>query len=155
MSSQVNELHIIRQSLYELESQHTKVQTQYEEDLNRLRGELHSLRANAANAGPPAHAMIGPGSSTLPGSLPPAPMSSHGPYQGEALYGRDRDRDRDRDMRDRIDRDGRLSDRERDLRDRERERDRDRDRLLDQREAKRFKPDRMKSDRPGLYEYPS
>ncbi|THH15316.1 hypothetical protein EW146_g5150, partial [Bondarzewia mesenterica] len=40
VSSQVNELNIIRQSLYELESQHGKIRQQYEEEISRLRAEL-------------------------------------------------------------------------------------------------------------------
>ena len=149
MSSQVNELNIIRQSLYELENQHTKVQNKYEEDLGRMRSELLALRQSLSSAPgppPPPHPMVGPGSSSsLPLSGPPPPNSSHSSYAGDPFY-------RERDIRDRIDRDGRMGDRdrdrERDLRDRDR--DRDRDRLLDQRDAKRLKTDRLKSDRPGL-----
>lgn len=151
MSSQVNELNIIRQSLYELENQHSKVQSQYEEELTRVRSELVGLRQNLPSVPgppPPPHSMIGPGGSSLPiasstSGLPPS--SSHSAYGGDAFY-------RERERLERLDRDARISerdrDRERDGRDRERERDRDR--ILDQRDAKRLKTDRMKSDRPGL-----
>lgn len=44
MASQVNEVNIIRRSLYDLESQHGKVRQHYEEELRRLRAEVASLR---------------------------------------------------------------------------------------------------------------
>ncbi|CAK5268605.1 unnamed protein product [Mycena citricolor] len=44
LTAQVNELNIIRQSLYELETQHSKVRAKYEQELARLREELHMLR---------------------------------------------------------------------------------------------------------------
>lgn len=40
----MNELNIIKQTLYELESQHSKVRQQYEEEVNRLRNELAQAR---------------------------------------------------------------------------------------------------------------
>lgn len=152
MSSQVNELNIIRQSLYELENQHTKIQSQYEDELTRVRSELHALRQNlpaVPGPPPPPHSMIGPGGSSLPipssnsGPLPPS--SSHSAYGGDAFY-------RERERAERLERDARIGERDRDReRDgRDRERDRDRDRILDQRDAKRLKMDRTKSDRPGL-----
>ncbi|KAF9023341.1 WD40 repeat-like protein [Hymenopellis radicata] len=153
MSSQVNELNIIRQSLYELENQHTKIQAQYEEELGRVRSELLAVRQNMPSApGPAPHSMIGPGSSSaLPLSTPgPPPPSSHSSYGGDAFY-------RDRDRLERLDRDGRMGDRDRDReRDvRDRERDRERDRIFDQRDAKRLKMDRTgKSDRPEHFSPP-
>ncbi|KAJ7185870.1 WD40-repeat-containing domain protein [Mycena filopes] len=53
LTSQVNELNLIRQSLYELETRHGKLRHQYEEDLTRLRAELHSVRQGLAPQPPP------------------------------------------------------------------------------------------------------
>ncbi|KAJ7591117.1 chromatin associated protein [Mycena floridula] len=47
LASQVNELNIIRQALYDLEGQHTKIRGQYEEELAKLRNELHVARQHA------------------------------------------------------------------------------------------------------------
>ncbi|KAJ7196468.1 WD40-repeat-containing domain protein [Mycena pura] len=99
LTVQVNELNLIRQSLYELETQHGKLRHQYEEDLARLRAELHGVRQAMV---PPAH------------RPPPVPMPD------QRAPERDRDRDRERD---------RLLERERiPDRDRERMQDRERDR---------------------------
>lgn len=73
LTHQVNELTIIRQSLYELETQHTKIRAQYEEEIRNLRLEVQTLRTQ--QNGPPL------------------------PREGIASLGRDRDRDRD--LRDR------------------------------------------------------
>ncbi|KAJ7083245.1 WD40-repeat-containing domain protein [Mycena epipterygia] len=97
VTSQINELNIIRQSLYELEAQHGKVRHQYEEEIAHLRAELHALRQPQPLPGPGIHG---------PAFNEPAPG-----------YFRDRDRDRDRD---------RERDRDRD-RDRDRERGGERD----------------------------
>ncbi|KAH7912373.1 WD40-repeat-containing domain protein [Hygrophoropsis aurantiaca] len=157
VTSQINELNIVRQSLYELESQHGKIRQQYEEELTRLRAELHALRQGMP-ANPPPHPTVGPGSvgpagppgppATVPG-VPPAagPNSYNDPY-----YARDRDRERERERekeRERADRE-----RERDIRDRERDqRDRERERPPGEssRDPKRIKTERMKSDRPGKH----
>ncbi|KAI0322872.1 WD40-repeat-containing domain protein [Amylostereum chailletii] len=125
VSSQVNELNIIRQSLYDLESQHSKIRQTYEEEIGRLRAEL-----NAARAQPSAH----PTPLTQPPAYPDAFFSRRD--DRERIVDRDRDRDRDRE---------RVLERDRD-RERDRERDRDRDR--DGREPKRIKTDRIKTDRP-------
>ncbi|PCH39459.1 WD40 repeat-like protein [Wolfiporia cocos MD-104 SS10] len=45
VGGQVNELNIIRQSLYELETQHTKIRQQYEDEIRALRAEIHALRS--------------------------------------------------------------------------------------------------------------
>jgi glucose repression regulatory protein TUP1 len=159
VSSQVNELNIIRQSLYDLESQHGKVRQQYEEEIGRLRAEL---MATASRQGLPAsvppHPTVGPGStgpSGIGGSSSAAPGIPGGPSSyNDPYYGRDRElKDRDRDDRDR-DRVNRDRDRglDRDRADRDRgvgDRDRDRERPLDQRDSKRLKTDRIKTDRPG------
>lgn len=165
VASQVNELNIIRQSLYDLEAQHSKVRQQYDEEVARLRSELEQLR-RAHPPGPPPGPTGGPGGPpglTQPGGPPSAgPPPSGGippgypPGEGYHPYPRDPERDRERER-------GRRDDRERE-RERERERDRvpgpdrvelldraerERDRERDTRDLKRIKPDRMKSDRGG------
>ncbi|KIK13090.1 hypothetical protein PISMIDRAFT_18232 [Pisolithus microcarpus 441] len=114
VTSQINELNIIRQSLYELESQHGKIHQQYKEELSRLRAELH-----AARQGPPT------GPPTVSGIQPATgPASYPDPY-----YTRERDRDHDRDRERDKDRERLERDRERELRDRERDqRDREHER---------------------------
>lgn len=137
-------MNIIRQSLYELESQHGKIRQTYEEELSRLRAELHALRQGGQPGAP--HPSIGPASvgpsgppappPAVPG-VPPGLGSYNDPY-----YSRDRDREREKD-RDR-------ADREREIRDRREERDRDRPPVESARDQKRIKTERMKGDtRPG------
>ncbi|PBK61591.1 WD40 repeat-like protein [Armillaria solidipes] len=127
VSGQVNELNIIRQSLYDLEAQHGKIRKQYEEELSRTRAELHALRQNL-----PPHATT------------PHPQVAPGPGPGPATIGPGRPFDpffnRPRDSRDG------LSDRD----PLDRERERERERLMDQRDAKRLKADRMKPERGGI-----
>jgi len=50
VSSQVNELNIIRQSLYDLETQHEKIRRLYEEEVARARAESRAAAAAAAQA---------------------------------------------------------------------------------------------------------
>ncbi|KIJ62150.1 hypothetical protein HYDPIDRAFT_30699 [Hydnomerulius pinastri MD-312] len=159
VTSQINELNIIRQSLYELESQHGKIRQQYEEELSRLRAELHAARQGIP-AGAPPHPTVGPGSigpagppappPTVPGVQPTTgPGSYNDPY-----YSRDREREREREKdRERADRERErereIRDRDRELRDRE-QRDRERERPGEvSRDPKRIKTERMKNDRPG------
>jgi general transcriptional corepressor TUP1 len=156
VSGQVNELNIIRQSLYDLEAQHGKVRQHYEEEISRLRSEL-AARPTAGIS----HATVGPGSTGPPGisgqpSVAPGilgPPSFNDPYYARDREPRDRDRDdrdRDRQARDRDrgpDRDSRV-DRERGVGERERV-ERERDRPIDQRDTKRLKTERIKTDRPG------
>lgn len=135
VTTQVNELNIIRQSLYDLEAQHTKIRTQYEDELQRLRSELHQSHANATgkpsvSAHSPLDAPPHVGSTMMS-------QSSSGYYR-ERDWERDRDRERDRERDRTLERD-RERERERDQRERDRERDRDRDRLIDTRDAKRLK----------------
>jgi general transcriptional corepressor TUP1 len=162
VTSQVNELNIIRQSLYELEIQHGKIRGHYEEELNRLRSELLAVRQGlpANTTQPPT---VGPGGIGPPGpSGPPTTVSgiSSGGSFNDPYFGRDRDRDRERD-RDRLP----ERDREREIRDRER--DKERERSTDHRDPKRLKlerdrdrdrlqdrDNRMKVDRPGKH-FPS
>jgi glucose repression regulatory protein TUP1 len=175
---QVNELNIIRQSLYDLEAQHNKVRQQFEDELGRLRSELMTTRQQLAaatsgaggpppagsgiSAGPGAPSQIGPGGALVGG--PPYPPAGEPPYGRD--YARERPIEREPRIGDRpglgplTDRGLSLADRERDRdrmdRERERERDRerdrlerDRDRVPDARDPKRMKNDRIKSDRPG------
>ncbi|KDQ58593.1 hypothetical protein JAAARDRAFT_155131 [Jaapia argillacea MUCL 33604] len=146
VSGQVNELNIIRQSLYDLEAQHSKIRQQCEEELQRLRGEILSLRQNlpSVSSGPPQPLpTVGPGAPPPPSlSAPPSSLQNPGPAYPDPYDARFRDREREREQRDRmVDRD-----RERE-RDRERDRDRDRDREREQRDPKRIKTDRIKTDR--------
>ncbi|KAF7970926.1 hypothetical protein HWV62_22564 [Athelia sp. TMB] len=156
ITSQVNELNIIRQALYELETQHGKVRSHYEEELARLRAELQAARQNIPTSTPaPAHTPIGPGA--------PGPPPLNDPYYSRGREERDRERDReprgDREReRDRmVDRDrDRERDRERGERDMGREKDRERS--IDHRDPKRLKMDRdrerdsrMKIDRPDHF----
>ncbi|KAH8829277.1 Tup N-terminal-domain-containing protein [Flagelloscypha sp. PMI_526] len=49
MAAQVNELNIIRQTLYDLEGNHHKIRTQYEDELGRLRLELQQYKNMVTN----------------------------------------------------------------------------------------------------------
>ncbi len=66
VASQVNELNIIRQSLYDLEAQHGKIRQQYEEEISRLRAELMAARQGATGGPPNLGVNVGPGASGLP-----------------------------------------------------------------------------------------
>ncbi|THV03736.1 WD40 repeat-like protein [Dendrothele bispora CBS 962.96] len=128
VGSQVNELNIIRQSLYELEAQHGKVRQQYEEELARLRAENHALRQDL----PPSAAhsnVVGPASAGPPSALTASGGSGGVPAFNDAYF---RDRDWDRDQRE--------HERDRDIE----MRDRDRERTLDAR--KRLKQDHIEAD---------
>lgn len=96
VAAQVNELNAIRQALYDLEAQHTKIRQQYEDEMMRLRAEVHSVRTAVGSTTP---------------SLKPATVDG---------YYRDKERERDNGRS--LDRDRDLM-RDRDI-DRERERDR-------------------------------
>ncbi|KAG6900375.1 hypothetical protein C0993_011725 [Termitomyces sp. T159_Od127] len=166
IAAQLNELTKIQQSLYDLDSQHNKVRTQYEEELHRLRNDLHALR-QGAQPPPPA----GPGSIGISGPAGPSnPLpgiqigAGSQPYNNDPYYPRDRERERDKER----EREQRERERERDRIDREREsdnRDRERDRArgdnrgvdpdfkrgLGDRDPKRPKQDRIKIDRPDHF----
>ncbi|RDB30834.1 Transcriptional repressor rco-1 [Hypsizygus marmoreus] len=168
ITSQITELSKVHQSLYDLEAQHSKIRAQYDDEMHRLRAELHALRQ--AHAGP--HPTVGPGSIGIPG--PAGPSSSapgiqigSGPqtYNNDPYYARDaRDRERERDKE--REREQRERERERDRVERERESDnRERERPrgdsravepdfkrgLSDRDPKRFKQDRIKTDRPDQF----
>lgn len=146
----MNELNIIRQSLYELEAQHGKVRQQYEEELARLRSENHALRQGGGgipSGGGHNPPIMGPASGG-----PPSSISAGGgvpPFNDPYFSRNDRDRDRDnvreRERNERIERD----------RERDAMRDRERDRAVDSRDPKRMKADRMKSERPGMFQTPN
>src|SRR6266851_6238503 len=79
VASQVNELNIIRQSLYDLEAQHGKIRQQYEEEISRLRAELMAARQGATGIPPNLGVNVGPGASGLPTPTagPALPYSDH------------------------------------------------------------------------------
>jgi general transcriptional corepressor TUP1 len=90
VTSQLNEVNIIRRSLYELDSQQSKVRQHYEDEINRLRAEIASLRQNL----PTSHTAPSAG---IPGLSPPP--SSHGHATSTSANVADpflRDRDRER-----------------------------------------------------------
>ncbi|KAG6902162.1 hypothetical protein C0995_003636 [Termitomyces sp. Mi166 len=164
VGAQVGELTKIHQSFYDLESQHNKVRTQYDEEVHRLRSELHALRQ-----GVQSHPPVGPGSIGISGPAGPSnPLpgiqigTGSQPYN-DPYYSRDRERERDKER----EREQRERERERDRIEREREsdnRERERDRArgdnrvvdpdfkrgLSDRDPKRPK-DRIKSDRPDHF----
>lgn len=162
VSVQLGELTKIQQSFYDLEGQHNKIRTQYDEEVHRLRSELLALRQGAQ-----PHPPVGPGSIGISGPAGPSnPLSgvSSQPYSNDPYYSRDRERERDKER----ERDQRERERERDRIEREREsdnRDRERDRTrgdnrvvdpdfkrgLSDRDPKRPKQDRIKTDRPGIH----
>ena len=160
MASQVNELNIIRQSLYDLEAQHGKIRQQYEEEISRLRAELMAARQGATGVPPNLGVNVGPGASGLPTPTAGPALPYSDPFMGRpprdpAFDRSDRERDRDRDRERERERDRGILERERE-RDREREREvrereRERERDREQRESKKIKTDRIKTDRPGMY----
>ncbi|CAK5262046.1 unnamed protein product [Mycena citricolor] len=85
LTSQINELNIIRQALYELEAQHSKVRQRYEDEISHLRAEVHSMRQL-------------PG----PGIGPPADRSAEmRERERDRERERERERQRERDLRER------------------------------------------------------
>ncbi|KAG9221851.1 hypothetical protein CCMSSC00406_0005676 [Pleurotus cornucopiae] len=167
LANQINELGTFRQQLVELETKHAKVRQQFEDELNRARNELHVLRQSMPGGIPP-QPQVGPGSIGIPGGTGPGPVMHSGapasalpnyndPYYRERDRERIADRERERLEGGRGERGDRVErDRERDSRgDRDRggadRGERDRERLADQRDPKRLKADRIKSDRPDPY----
>ncbi|KZV94355.1 WD40 repeat-like protein [Exidia glandulosa HHB12029] len=158
LQSQVNELNIIRQALYDLEAQHSRIRQQYEDELLKLKNELHQARQQAhANVNPQHPPGLGPSPSngpplppgSLSGPVPPLPPPlqqqqpqqavgsfDQSPYPRPTAASERSDRDRDRELRGERDRE-RLGERERD-----RDRDRDRDLSASQRDAKRIKTEK-------------
>lgn len=164
MASQVNELNIIRQSLYDLESQHGKIRQHYEEEIARVRANtevaaarsglptgIASLGASGSGnsgaggqvvgpGGPPSAGGAGSGGPLGIGGANQIAMPSGSGY-GDPYYLREREREREQRERER-ERE-RMGDRERerdrggDPRERERERDRERERELRERERER------------------
>ncbi|KAG5649838.1 hypothetical protein H0H81_001827 [Sphagnurus paluster] len=136
--AQVTEVTKIHQSFYDLEAQHNKVRGSYDEELLRLRQELHNARQGQHAPPPPPlshphpsphpHANPHPGSTAPhphlnphpglnpPPAAPPPNGSSAGGYPGDPYYpGRERERDKERE------REARERERERDRAERERE----------------------------------
>ncbi|KAF5375715.1 hypothetical protein D9615_009344 [Tricholomella constricta] len=131
MNSQINEIHGIRRSLYDLEVQQGKVRQQYEDELRRLRAEVATLRQTS---GPPAG---------IPGFQPPTlsgpPRLGPAPSSLADSFSRDRD-DRTKEkargpMSPKTDMDWEL-----------RQKTREKDRVPDVREPKRLKPDTTPPD---------
>ncbi|TFK95854.1 hypothetical protein BDV98DRAFT_368905 [Pterulicium gracile] len=133
--TQITELNLIRSSLSELEKSHHTLRTQYDDEMTRMRAELHASRqGQGGGIPPPSH----PSSAAGMGSVsqaqtpsqapaqPPGLSSGGGGYGGDPYFSRERDRDRERD-------------REREYRERERG-------PIDTRDPKRMKTDsqRMK-----------
>lgn len=126
MSAQMSELEGVQRALYQLENVHNKVRRQYEEEIARLKEELHLATRQAppsSHAAPPNRG-AGPPLSTLGPPAGPAPPYIDA-YRGERGPGPRDMPPRDRDMMD-IDR------------------DRDREQRAYERESKRYKAERMK-----------
>ena len=174
VSTQVNELTMIKTHIYELEARHKQVKQGYEEELSRLRRELDATRQGMAvppGASPPTLGYVKPerGYAGPAESGPRPPLPTPGPGNPQYPYPpeyrdrergdreRDRDRERERDLRDR-DRDPRVMamDRDRDRLDRERmmDRERERERADRERDGGREPPRRKEKERdrkPGMY----
>lgn len=124
VSGQVNELNIIRNSLYDLEAQHAKLTKRYEDELRVTRAELDALRRGASHPTPhPVNSSALPqqGLNGIPSQAPPLSRANGGPPFDPFLTRRD--------PRDLTDRDIVMA-------------ERDRERLPDPREAKRLKSER-------------
>ncbi|KAK1926929.1 putative general transcriptional repressor [Papiliotrema laurentii] len=96
IQGQINELGLIRQSLYELEANHARVRAEYDAEIARLRRELEARGGSAAvvagpgpNAGSPPRGGLDPDRPAyprpeLPGGLPGGPP----PLNGDAARAR-------------------------------------------------------------------
>ncbi|KAJ7109645.1 chromatin associated protein [Mycena crocata] len=141
LTSQVNELNLIRQSLYELETQHGKLRHQYEEDLTRLRAELHVVRQGIVPQHRPPALPVTIADARERERMPErererAPERERERMPGERMPERERERVPDNRERERV-----LPERERErMPDRERDRDRDRDRDPKRIKAERGRP---------------
>lgn len=119
-----------------------------------------AARQGATGVPPNLGVNVGPGASGLPTPTAGPALPYSDPFMGRpprdpAFDRSDRDRDRDRDRERERERDRGILERERE-RDREREREvrereRERERDREQRESKKIKTDRIKTDRPGMY----
>jgi len=150
----------IRNTVYELEVQHNRLRQQYEEEIVRLRAEVHATRSGQRPQLPPS---APPPESYYPprDSRDSRRERERDPERERMHPPRERERpapmhdvmmgDRDRDREPRV-RDDRERDRERDREIRMRERDRDRDREHEQRDPKRFKPSRAGTDQSSNYD---
>lgn len=136
MESQLAELVTIRRSLFDLEAQHERANTLYEDELKRVRSELVAVRQSGVT--PVPLGIPGPSPRPLGASAPllNTPAMSD-PQSGSAIL-RHRERDMpEREVRDRPTKDATV---ERDL-----------DRVADQRDAKRHKTRR---DYSGSFPWP-
>ena len=120
MESQISELGTIRRSLFDLEAQHERAHSHYEEEIKRIRSELVAVRQSGT----------APVSLGIPGRSPrqlgaPAPFPNTSDAQTSSQLLRHRALERELP--------------EREFRDRSREAERDMDRIGDQHDAKRQK----------------
>jgi len=122
VESQISELGIIRRSLFDLEAQHERAHSHYEEEIKRIRSELAAVRQSGT----------APVSLGIPGRSPrqlgaPVPFPNTSEAQTSSQLLRHRAIGLERDLP------------EREFRDRSREAERDMDRIGDQHDAKRQK----------------
>lgn len=137
VNGQVSEVNVIRRSLYDLEAQHGKVRQHYEDEITRLRAEISTLRQGGSSSGVPSPQ----GFTGIPG-LARLGTPRLGSVSTADSFLRDRDHERVKER-------GRgptppSCERGREVRDSGRE-SREVDRVVDQRDAKRLKPDRPMS----------
>lgn len=136
MTSQLNEVNVIRRSLYDLEAQQRKARQHYEDEISRLRAEIATLRQSLTT--PNTAPSLG-----IPGLSPPHSGHGHATAAITDTFLRDRDRERTKERGLGL---GALPpDCERD-REKSRER-REVDRVLNQRNPQRREPE---SIGPGI-----
>ncbi|KAG8965452.1 general transcription repressor [Tulasnella sp. 419] len=135
IGGQVTELNIIRQALYELETQHAKIRHQYEAEITQLRHELAAAQQQQPIPPPPppsssdrihsAHSIHGPPYQS--GGPPPPPQQQQPPPQAASdPYAYKRRPDPDAMQIDHPESDrAAIREKDRDARDREAARDRD------------------------------
>uniref|UniRef100_A0A0W0FM89 Transcriptional repressor Tup1 N-terminal domain-containing protein n=1 Tax=Moniliophthora roreri TaxID=221103 RepID=A0A0W0FM89_MONRR len=97
---EVNQVDIIHQSIYQLETRLGKVQQQFEEELSRLRTEIHVLRQCLppnATTGPELDSLSGASSMVHRGNFSGPPPSGAGSVPSNASFPRDGDMEREMD----------------------------------------------------------
>ncbi|KAF8218728.1 WD40 repeat-like protein [Tricholoma matsutake] len=87
MTSQLNEVNVIRRSLYDLEAQQRKARQHYEDEISRLRAEIATLRQSLTT--PNTAPSLG-----IPGLSPPHSGHGHATAAITDTFLRDRDRER-------------------------------------------------------------
>ncbi|KAF9458229.1 WD40-repeat-containing domain protein [Collybia nuda] len=134
VNAQVSEVNIIRRSLYDLEAQQGKVRQHYEDEINRLRAEISTLRQGGSGMGESSSQ----GFTGIPGL---AKLSTPRLSSASATNSFLRDRDREQAKERCVVLTPPSSERDREPRDKVREA-REVDRVIDQRDAKRLKAER-------------